>query len=273
MSASPLQFAFVPTDGQAKIRGPERQLIRHHCMRAKNKQPGSRRSRLENAAKEVLEKEKERMLKTDTDVSVLEDALQHTARTGYEVLVRPPPSDWALFRFAEELELPSQKLMHQCEFQGPGEEVRLITKRWTDFISNPIRDSLYPFHRHGISVFFDHDASWCFRLLVSEKLCFRAMVLLVAASNDLACQHPPSSTTSHHLQHTLEAFRSHLSDDQSYTDDAVLYVAGILASVAVLFGQYTEASIHAAGIADMLRLRGRNGAVRYSPHIQLSIDR
>lgn len=152
---------------------------------------------------------------------------------------------------------------------------RLLSERidFLDFIRNPIRDPLCPFKLFGILIDFDQDPLWCFRLLVSQKLCFRAILLLASASNDLISRRPLSRTTYRHLQHTLPILNNRLSGADAYRDDIILYVVGILASTAILFGDYDAAKMHAAGISEIVRLRGGFSAINNNPILQLSIDR
>lgn len=142
-----------------------------------------------------------------------------------------------------------------------------------DFARNPIRDPLCPLKLYGILVDFDQDPLWCFRLFVSEKLCFRAMLLLASASNDLILRRPLSSRTYRHLQNTLSILNNRLSDANAHENDILLYVIGILASAAILFGDYNAAKMHAAGISEIIRLRGGISATNQNPVILFSLDR
>ena len=123
------QLLFVPTDGSAKIRPTERKLIRRHCMQDRNKQPGSRRSKREAArvvaaTRHELEKRgRYRDYEGASSLSTGSTALCSDLLTGdgrrhasddQSTVPPSPPSDWALFRFSEELDVHSQALMHQC---------------------------------------------------------------------------------------------------------------------------------------------------------------
>ncbi|RDW65101.1 hypothetical protein BP6252_10752 [Coleophoma cylindrospora] len=265
----PQLFAFVPTDGSARIRSPDRQLIRHHCMRRRNKQPGSRRSKRE-AAREAsgypgnLKKQDQHSIDGPQPNFTENRVVAHSTLSAQErsqaanqqgVVPPPPPSDWALFQFPDELDIFSQKLMHQY------------------FIRNPIRDPLYPFKHFGILIDLDQDPLWCFRLLSSEPLCFRAILLLTSASNDLMLRRPLSNTTYRHLRRTLPILNSRLTKSDAHEHDIILYVVSILASIAILFGDYNAAKVHSAGLSEILRLRGGVGGVNSNPLMQLSIDR
>ncbi|KAK9351077.1 hypothetical protein V1523DRAFT_417882 [Lipomyces doorenjongii] len=266
----PQRLVFVLTDGSARIRSPERQLIRRHCMRHKNKQPDSRRSRREAARvaagySRKFEKHDQKSSSgpqpippEDRDVSGSEMSAGERRRQASDeqgTVPPPPPSDWALFQFPEVLDMPSQELMHQY------------------FIRNPIRDLLFPFKLFDILADFDQEPFWCFQWPVSEQLCFRAILLLTSASNDLILRRPLSNTTCRHLRSTLPILNKRLSDTDAHRHDMILYVVGILASIAILFGDYNAAKMHAAGLSEIIRLRGGFGAVNYNPLIQLSIDR
>ncbi|KAJ4247439.1 hypothetical protein NW762_013114 [Fusarium torreyae] len=263
----PQQLAFVITDNSGGIGSSERQLIRRHCMQQKNKQPGSRRSKREAAraaAKPPRESRPDDQVVTHSadGVSARNTVQPPSASVSKEhsrlfikQCILPSPSDWALFPFPEGLEPPAQKLMHEY------------------FIHNPIRDSLFPFKHFGIHIDFDEDPFLCFRLLCSEKLCFRAILLLAAASDDLVSQRPLSSATYRHLRRVLPLLNRRLSEKEAYQNDITLYVVGILASIAVLFGDYHAAQAHALGLSKILRLRGSWVAVNDNPAIQLSMDR
>jgi hypothetical protein len=124
----PQQLAFVATDSSARIGSSERQIIRRHCMRQKNKQPGSRRSKREaaRATTKYSRKSKKQDKKSNSGPEPIptEDRVaspsELSSREGRsqvsnkQWIVPSPPSDWALFQFPEELDAFSQKLMHQC---------------------------------------------------------------------------------------------------------------------------------------------------------------
>jgi len=98
-------------------------------MRQRNKQPGSRRSKREaaRAAPRYLCKFEKQDQKSSSglqpvstkdrvasrsELSAGEGQGQASNKQG--IMPLPPPSDWALFQFPEELDVFSQKLMHQC---------------------------------------------------------------------------------------------------------------------------------------------------------------
>ncbi|KAJ3463436.1 hypothetical protein MRS44_008222 [Fusarium solani] len=258
----PQQLAFVMADGSGRIGSPERQLIRRHCMRQKNKKPGSRRSKREAArAASQLPREsrpEDQKINNCSDrLSVRNRVAPSPAQTQLFVkrCILPPPSDWALFHFPEGLDISAQKLMHQY------------------FIHNPIRDALYPFKHFGIHIDFDEDPFMCFRLLCSEPLCLRAILLLTSASNDLVSRQPLSRTTYHHLRRVLPLLNRRLSEENAYKNDIAIYVVSILASIAILFGDYSAAQTHAMGLSRILRLRGGSEVVNENPVIQFSMDR
>jgi hypothetical protein len=134
---------------------------------------------------------------------------------------------------------------------------------------------LYPFKYFGILVDFheDLDPLWCFRTLCSEQLYFHAILLLTSASNDLISRQPLSNATYRYLRRTLPILNDRLSNTDAYRHDIVLYVVSVLASIAILFGDYNAAKTHAMGLSEIIRLRGGFGAVNYNPVIQFSIDR
>ena len=129
----PQQLVFVSTDDSARVRPSERRLIRRHCMQQKNKKPDSRRSKRE-AARAVI-RDSHQFEKQDQDHQLgskpnpTEDRsaspLALSAESGRknasrirDMIPPPPPSDWALFHFAEELDTISQKMMHQCTYDS-----------------------------------------------------------------------------------------------------------------------------------------------------------
>ncbi|KAH8660013.1 hypothetical protein BX600DRAFT_53059 [Xylariales sp. PMI_506] len=283
------QIAFVPTDPLARFTILERQLIRRHCMLGKNKQPGSRRSRRE-AAKAVaaaapkaddgggVVREQEEEQKQD---SVERDTTQPKtmatpasswvrARTAWchpgesqekktferrDRLPPPPPSDWALFRFPEELDDVSQLMLHKY------------------FRCNPIRDPICPFDLFEVMIEWGQSPMFCFKLLSSEVLCFHTTLLLTAAADDLVARRPLSATAYRHLRRALPILNERLADPHAFDYDFVFYAISILASVALVFGEYAAAAAHAAGMRQIIRLRGGIRALDYNPLAQMSLDR
>ncbi|KAM0811463.1 hypothetical protein AB5N19_11819 [Seiridium cardinale] len=263
------QFAFVATDDSARVRPSERLVIRRHCMRQKNKQPGSRRSKREAAreAAEFLRRSEVHDRESSSGLGLIPAKDQFASRpylTASEGrrqgsdpanLAPPPPSDWALFSFPEELDVSSQKLMHQY------------------YLRNPIRDILYPFKYFGVLVDFREDPLWCFRTLCSEDLYFHVIRLLTSASSDLISQQPLSTTTHRYLRRIIPVLNNRISDANAFENDVILYVVSVLALIAILFGDYNTARTHAIGLAEIIRLRGGFGTVDYNPVVQFSIDR
>lgn len=142
-----------------------------------------------------------------------------------------------------------------------------------DFIHNPIRDPLCPFRHFGILIDFGMDQLSCFKALVSNEMCFHAMLLMSSASDDLISQRPLSNASRRHLRRVLPLLNGRLSDADAHNDDLLLYVVGILASITVLFGDYHAARMHSTGISKIIQLRGGQGEYGSSSAIQLSIDR
>lgn len=123
----PQQLAFVMTDGSGRIGSPERQLIRRHCMRQKNKQPGSRRSKREAAraasqlshesgpeGQEINNSSDRLSVRNRVAPSPAGRESEEQTRLLLERCLLPSPSDWALFHFPERLDVSSQNIMHQC---------------------------------------------------------------------------------------------------------------------------------------------------------------
>jgi hypothetical protein len=82
-----------------------------------------------------------------------------------------------------------------------------------------------------------------------------------------------SNNTIRHLRRILPILNDRLSDTDAYKHDIILYVVSILASIAILFGEYNAAKSHSTGLSEIIRLRGGFGAIDYNPVIQFSIDR
>jgi hypothetical protein len=112
-------------------------------------------------------------------------------------------------------------------------------------------------------------------MLVSDLLSFHAVSLLMSASDDLMSQRSLSTTTFRHLQRTLSMLNKKLSHSEAFRHDQILYVVGLIASIAVVFRDYTAAGMHARGLSKILRLRDghRHQATQQSPAIQLAIIR
>ena len=131
----PKQLAFVMTDGSGRIGSPERQLIRRHCMRQKNKQPGSRRSKREAAraaaqlsqesrpeGREINNSSDRLSIRNSVAPSPAWRASEARTRLFVKQCILPSPSDWALFHFPEGLDVSAQKLMHQCAWCNLNDE-------------------------------------------------------------------------------------------------------------------------------------------------------
>lgn len=99
------------------------------------------------------------------------------------------------------------------------------------------------------------------------------MLLLNSASNDFISGQPLSSNTSCHLKRTLFILNKQLSDKNVHNYDTVLYVVSVVASIAVLFGDYDAAKVHAVGLSDIIRLRGGFETVSRVSMVKFSIDR
>lgn len=121
--ASMTGLVFVTTDGSAKVPRSQRGIIRSHCMREKNKQPQSRRSRRE--ARRLLAAAKESESEKASDVSSITSATSDTAsqtqlpaaqavHIEHVKLPVAPPPDWALIRFPLEMDRTSQMHFHRC---------------------------------------------------------------------------------------------------------------------------------------------------------------
>lgn len=118
------RFVFVETDNGGKVRSAERQTVRRHCMRLKNKQAGSRRSSREAARQEWHQAaiDCRESAQGPHSVSLGRRLASHAEQQvgealRYEGRLPPaPPSDWALFQFAEVMGRRSQKVMHQCAY-------------------------------------------------------------------------------------------------------------------------------------------------------------
>lgn len=116
---------FVTTDGSAKVSASQRRLIRSHCMREKNKQPQSRRSRREARKLQAVVKEDRRASGVEPAHSDASEKQEQEQKQQKQVLNEdlalapvvgippPPPSDWALIKFPVETDRTSQMLFHQ----------------------------------------------------------------------------------------------------------------------------------------------------------------
>ena len=129
----PNQLVFVATDGLGRLQSADRQVIRRHCMLGKNKQRTSRRGKREAAqatdgssrTAEKHDKALEWQLTPSQRAAVTASEVEprpgrsmgewrRDVASGQVCVPPPPPSDWALFRFPEELDILGQELMHKC---------------------------------------------------------------------------------------------------------------------------------------------------------------
>lgn len=129
------QLAFVLTDKDAGIQTSQRELIRRHCMRGKNKKPDSRRSRREArragvAAADVAatplessQARKDEGFAEGTGRPILSKGLskRHNVSIGHlrrfmkhDTVPFPIASDWALFPFVISIDTKSQAFLHKC---------------------------------------------------------------------------------------------------------------------------------------------------------------
>lgn len=118
---------FVQADAAGKIQPRERLLVRHYCALGRNKRPQSRRSRREatRAAERSTSRADSRLASSGLQ-SESQDSSLHPGSdpsqlfpsrgtmVGTTPVPSPPPSDWALFPFSEELDVRSQEMMHKC---------------------------------------------------------------------------------------------------------------------------------------------------------------
>jgi len=84
---------------------------------------------------------------------------------------------------------------------------------------------------------------------------------------------PLSNTSAGHFRSILQILNQRLSEADAHEQDILPYVVSILASIAILFGDYNAAKTHAKGLSDIIRLRGGPQSFSHIPVIQLSIDR
>ena len=133
------QLAFVLTDKDAGIQTSQRELIRRHCMRGKNKKPDSRRSRREArrearragiAAADLAATHFESSrapgdegFAEGTELPMLSKGLSKRQNVPighlrglikHDTVPFPIASDWALFPFVISIDTKSQAFLHKC---------------------------------------------------------------------------------------------------------------------------------------------------------------
>lgn len=274
------KLAFVVTDDSAKLSEDQRGLIRSHCMRLKNKQPNSRRSRQE--AKRLHTDSRKAKKDDDADTGAVQPQTKHghphfdeepwASSKPLIVPTRIPlplAHELAVYPFPVVLDRSSQALFHRCACSRRGLEPVRPQITWAtetdnysrsilDMPCNPVRDVVFPFKLFDIQVDVQADRTWLAGLLASDELFFRATIVMASVSDDLVAGRKTSSQTQRRLQYLLPLLNKRLAFRSSPWDTVALFVIGILASVATLCGDYASAAMHSKGIDEILRLRGRN---------------
>lgn len=110
-------------------------------------------------------------------------------------------------------------------------------------------------------------------MLLQDQLFFRAWDVMMSSSNDLIYGPNLSNWSRRKLQELLPLLNQRLSQPNSHMEGIVLYVVGLLASMAVLFKDFASASLHAKGISEILRLRGSSKSDPADVMLLMALDR
>lgn len=132
---------------------------------------------------------------------------------------------------------------------------------------------MFPFKLFNIKVDVHTDDLWLSGTLTQDELFFRAMDLMVASSNDLIYGCGLTNRARRKMTELLPMLNQRLAQPDSHKEGISLYVVGILASMATLFGDYASASVHAKGISRIIQLRGRSEDDPTDLMLILALDR
>jgi len=232
------KFQFVIADPSSSLKPGKDTVIRRHCMRGKNKRAGSRRS------------QREKRRETKTIVAAL-DASKQTASH-----VPSSWNDFALVRFA----CPDM----DSEARG------LIFKA---FAYNITDQALSPLDR---CVDFDRVENVSFQSLVSDAASLQCILCAGYARNDLVLSTrngQPGKMTLLHLRRTLALLRAKIDCSNVVGDEAILYIVMQLALLAAMFGDWSAAAAHVAGLHRIIQLRGGEDFLRTRSKLHFKIDR
>jgi hypothetical protein len=132
---------------------------------------------------------------------------------------------------------------------------------------------VFPFKLFGIKVDVHTDDLWLSATLTQDELFFRTVDLMMASSNDLIYGCGLTNRARRKMTELLPMLNQRLAQPDSHQEGVVLYVVGILASLATLFGDYASASVHAKGVSRILQLRGRSEDHVHDLMLVLGLDR
>ncbi|KAF2260780.1 hypothetical protein CC78DRAFT_501132, partial [Lojkania enalia] len=245
----PTEFAFVTEDGHGKPKKAERLLIRKHCMQGKNVQCGSRRS----SARRIRRPPSSAAVESArNNRPITPNYIENEAETSSR-LPLPPPTDVALIRVPNEVDVQSQELLYNF------------------FTFDSIKIDLFPVERYVNFAEWETDmAIWFF----TEDVFFHTVLLSASAHRDYMLAQPLTKSSRVHLRHVISALNKKLSEAHNgLLSYPTLFVVIILVHVATMFGDYSAAIAHLAGLQQMVKLLGGLTWLQSDPKTHYKIDR
>ncbi len=232
------QFEFVITDPSVSLKPGKSSIVRSRCMQGKNKRDGSRRS----------QRDKKRQHATYHKTAVVDE---------YSMKERVPPSlnAFALVRFASQVDPEAQGLLLKA------------------FASNVATEAMYPLDR---CVDFDCIESQAFQWLFTDASFLHSVLCASYAINELVVptwNGQIGRKVLLHLRETLALLAKKMDGESAHEDEAVLYVVINLALLATVYGDWTAAASHFAGLHRIVKLRGGLKFLRTRPKVHFKLDR
>ncbi|CAJ2506483.1 Uu.00g006130.m01.CDS01 [Anthostomella pinea] len=256
-------FAFVSTDSFGKPKKDHRQLIRSHCVKGKNRRAGSYRSA--QYARQDAEASASKLAKTldvnptSPSLSALTQGPKGTAGAvpdpySRKSLLAPdeavsllPPlaaSSLAFFRFAEDIDHESLRLLSEC----------------------------VPFNIYPIEACLDFNSTGLnrgFAWMAEDAAYLHSSLLTLSALRDYTRRQQPGSLTIFHLRKTLSLLNRKLATKDAHLLDSVISIVMTLNMMAGIFDDSTAAQTHMMGLEQVVRLRG--GMKKLNPKIRFKI--
>lgn len=228
------QFEFVLADPSVTLKPGKSAHIRSRCMLGRNRRGDSRRS--------LRAKKKERS-----------DVVDKRVDSG--VTIPPSLDSFALDRFANNVDAEGQGLLLKA------------------FAYDLASQSMSPLDR---CVDFDRVENASFLWLYSDATFLHCVLSASYAVNDLVMptwNGQPGKKVVTHLCETLSLLGKKMEEHNVHEDEVVLYVVIILTLLSAVYGDWTAASAHFAGLRRIVHLRGGVEFLRTRPMIHFKLDR
>ncbi|KAK3640527.1 hypothetical protein LTR56_011865 [Elasticomyces elasticus] len=258
----PNQFAFISISDPGRPSDVDRQIIRSHVMRGKNKRVGSRRS-LREAAQQCgrsagLQNSVRYELPTQSDSSTVNrtDATEDdfsSGSSGEDVV-------------GACLKLERQVRTRTGVFSAMDDEFERevgCTALVAEFLKfNSFKGSSFPLkEKIEFEVAENVYIPWVF----SDLAYAHSIFLATSALSDFSQGRPFTRTTLYHLKSTITHLNRNLATDDGYASDSTTYTIITLAMLSTLFGDLVAVRAHMAGLQRIVGLRGGEQSLAKRP--------